>query len=145
MALVMDARGRAAHYVDRSGFAMPLASAAVYDLLLIRGLRERYHPVRRLQNKPVRAFLDAFARLDAETNALVSELDVAPRGDLRLRTTPTDARGSFHVWLGRDDFDEKLNRLRAFWQQAVLPQPDKNFSVIDLRFDGQIVTRETGE
>ncbi len=145
MVLVMDRRGRPAYYLDRAGFAMPLASEAVYNLPLVRGLNERYHPVRRLQNEPVREFLDVFARLDAETDALVSELEVVASGEVRLRTTPAGARGSFEVWLGRDGFAEKLRRLRAFWQQAVLPQPDKSFPVIDLRFDGQIVTRETGE
>ena len=145
MVLVMDGRGRPAHYLDRAGFAMPLASGAVYDLPIVRGLRERYHPVQRLQNESVREFLEVFARLDDETNALVSELEVHGSGELRLRTTPTGARGSFQVWLGRDGFDEKLRRLRAFWHQAVLPQPDKIFHVIDLRFDGQIVTREASE
>ena len=143
--LVMDRRGRPAYYLDRAGFAMPLASEAVYDLPLVRGLNERYHPVRRLQNEPLREFLDVFARLDAETDALVSELEMAASGEVRLRTTPTGARGSLEVWLGHDGFAEKLRRLRAFWQQAVLPQPNKRFPVIDLRFDGQIVTRETGE
>ncbi len=145
LVLVMDRRGRPAHYLDRSGFAMPLASEAIYDLPLVRGLRERYHPVRRLPNETMREFLDVFARLDAETNALVSELEVAPSGELRLHTTPAGARGSFQVWLGRDGFEEKLGRLRAFWHQAILPQPDQRFSVIDLRFDGQIVTREASE
>ena len=143
--LVMDRHGRPAHYLDRAGFAMPLASEAVYDLPLVRGLRQRYHPVQRLPNAPMREFLDVFARLDAQTNALVSELEIEASGELRLHTTPTGARGSFEVWLGRDGFEEKLRRLKAFWQQAVLPQPDKSFFVIDLRFDGQIVTRKASE
>ena len=142
--LVMDRRGRPAHYLDRAGFAMPLAAGAVYDLPLLRGLRERYHPVRRLQDERVRDLLALFATLDAETDALVSELELK-RSGVHLYTTPVGGRGSLEVQLGRAGFAEKLKRLRAFWHQAVLPQPDKRFHVIDLRFDGQIVTRETSE
>ena len=144
MMLVMDRRGRPAHYLDRAGFAMPLAAGAVYDVPLLRGLSERYHPVRRLQDARVRALLALFATLDAETDALVSELELKSTG-VHLYTTPVGSRGSLEVQLGRDGFAEKLKRLRAFWHQAVLPQPDKRFHVIDLRFDGQIVTRDASE
>lgn len=142
--LVLDRRGRPAHYLDRAGFAMPLADGALYDVPLLRGLTERYHPVRRLQDERVRDLLALFAGLDAETDALVSELELTSSG-VHLYTTPVGGRGSLEVQLGRAGFAEKLKRLRAFWHQAVLPQPDKPFHVIDLRFDGQIVTRDASE
>ncbi len=143
--LVLDQRGRPDHYLDRAGFAMPLTPGALYDVPLLRGLRERAHPVRPLQDERVRALLLALVDADAQTDALVSELEMQPSGEVVLHTTPVGARGSIVVWLGRDDFAEKLARLRAFWHQAVLPQPDKTFALIDLRFNSQIVTRETGE
>ena len=140
--LVLDERGRPGHYLDRAGFAMPSTPGAVYDVPLLRGLSERAHPVRPLQDERVRALLVALADADAQTDALVSELEMQPSGEVVLHTTPVGARGSIAVWLGRDDFAEKLARLRAFWHQAVLPQPDQTFALIDLRFNSQIVTRE---
>jgi len=140
--LVLNGRGEPAHYLDRAGFSMPPTKGAVYDVPLLRGLRERTHPVRPLQDERIRALLAALADADAETDALVSELEVQCSGEVVLHTTPVGARGSIPVRLGREDFAEKLARLRAFWYQAVLPQPGKTFTLIDLRFDSQIVTRE---
>ena len=142
MVLVLDERGRPDHYLDRAGFAMPAVPGALYDVPLLRGLRERAHPVRPLQDPRARALLLALADVDAQTDALVSELEMEPSGEVVLHTTPVGARGSIAVWLGHDDFAEKLARLRAFWHQAVLPQPGKTFTLIDLRFNSQIVTRE---
>lgn len=143
--LVLGGRGQPAHFLDRTGFAMPATPGAVYDVPLLRGLRERVHPVRPLQNERLRGLLAALADADAETDAIVSELEVQRSGQVVLHTTPVGARGSIPVRLGRTGFAEKLTRLRAFWRQAVLAQPDKNVTLIDLRFNGQIVTREAGE
>ena len=145
VALVLNARGGPAHYLDRAGFSMPPTLGALYDVPVLRGLRERTHPVRPLQDERMRALLAALADADAETDALVSELEVKRSGEVVLHTTSIGARGSIPVWLGHDDFAEKLARLHAFWYQAVLPQPGKIFTLIDLRFDSQIVTREADE
>ncbi len=145
VALVLNARGGPAHYLDRAGFSMPPTPGALYDVPVLRGLRERTHPVRPLQDERMRALLAALADADAETDALVSELEVKRSGEVVLHTTSIGARGSIPVWLGHDDFAEKLARLHAFWYQAVLPQPGKIFTLIDLRFDSQIVTREADE
>jgi len=143
--LVLDPRGRPDHYLDRAGFAMPLTPGALYDVPLLRGLHKRAHPVRPLQDERVRALLFALADADAQTDALVSVLEMQPSREVVLYTTPVGARGSIAVCLGHDDFAEKLARLRAFWHQAVLPQPDQSFALIDLRFNSQIVTSEADE
>ncbi len=143
--LVMDGRGQPSHYLDRAGYAMPFVPGTAYDVPLVHGLRERYHPVRRLQHAAMQNLLGVLANLDAETDALVSELEILPSGAVRLRTTPVGAHASLPVELGHDGFAEKMRRLHAFWHQAVLPQPNKTFQLIDLRFDGQIVTREAEE
>jgi cell division protein FtsQ len=146
--LVLGRRGAPGYFLDRAGFAMPPAPEAVYDVPLLRGLdrpRDRAAFVVPLQDERVRDLLGALADADDETDALVSELDIEPSGEVVLHTTPVGARGSIPVRLGRDGFAEKLARLRAFWHQAVLPQPDRNFASIDLRFDSQIVTREADE
>ncbi len=140
--LVLDAKGRPAHYLDRDGFAMPLTPDAAYDVPLLRGFGEAYHPVRRVQDPAVRDLLVALAEADDDTDALASELEREPSGEIVLHTTPAGARGSILVRLGRDDMGRKLARLRAFWQQAVLTQPEKAFTSIDLRFDSQVVTQE---
>jgi cell division protein FtsQ len=90
----------------------------------------------------VRELLQALAEADLETDALISEITLAGGGDAVLRTSPGGGHGSVSVRLGIGNYGEKLSRLHAFWHQAVLTRPELSFRVIDLRFDGQIVTRE---
>lgn len=142
VALALDAEGAPAYYLDRQGFCMPRVEGAAYDVPLLRGLGEdTYHPVRPIQHTSVRAML---AALDgSEVQNIVSELEVWPDSSMAVMTRPTTAHSAIRVQLGTSDFPTRLKRLHAFWNQAVLPQPQTEFSLIDLRFDSQIVTRET--
>ena len=140
-ALVLDRQGAPAYFVDAAGFSMPLVKEAAYDVPLLRGLRAPYHPVQPLEDPSVRALLAALDAADPAARALVSELTLG-RDGVWLHTTPRPGAGSVPVHLGQGDFAAKLVRLRAFWEQAVLTQPDRSFTLIDLRFDSQIVTQE---
>lgn len=141
VALVLDRSGRPAFYLNRDGRAMPLANGSAYPVPLLRDLNEAYHPVRPVQDERVRLLLAALAELDPDTDALISELELRDR-EIWLHTTPAGDSGSIPVRLGRDGFEEKLERLHAFWHQAVLAQPEKTFQQIDLRYHSQVVTRE---
>ncbi|GIV60092.1 MAG: cell division protein FtsQ [Rhodothermaceae bacterium] len=141
VALVVGADGAPSHYLDATGAQMPLVPGAAYDVPLVRGLRQPYHPVQPVQEEAVRAFLAALAAVPPEVEALVSEVEVRG-GELWAYTTPGPAREAVPVRLGRMGFSDKLTRLHAFWHQAVLPRPEKHFRLIDLRFDSQIVTEE---
>jgi cell division protein FtsQ len=142
VALVVAADGRPSHYLDAEGYGLPLRPGDPFDVPLLRGLVPAYRPTQPAENAALRDLLAALAAADDETDALVSELTVGAGGDALLRTSPDDAHGALAVRLGAGDAAEKLRRLRAFWTQAVLPRPETRFEVVDLRFDGQIVTRE---
>ncbi len=142
--LVLDARGRPSHYLDADGAQMPAAGVA-FDVPLLRGLDQPYHPVQQVQRPEVRALLAALAGLDPGTEALIAEVDLRASGEVWIHTTPAGGQGSIPVRLGQDAFAPKLARLRAFWRQGVLPRSDKRFHLIDLRFDSQIITREQPE
>lgn len=142
VALALSERGTPSIYLDSTGIKMPVTEGAAYDVPLIRGLRDIEEEVPAVQNPSVRALLRSLGRLEPETNAIISDFEVERSGDVWMFTAPVDARGSIRVRLGKDGYTEKLKRLHAFWHQAVLPQPQKAFSLIDLRFDGQIVTQE---
>lgn len=136
--LVLDAEGRLSHYLDGQGFQMPVDSGAVYDVPLLRGLEESYHPVRRVESSRLRALLRTLASTD---DTLISELEQRS-GEIWLYTAPTEAHGTIPVRLGSESFDERLGKLEVFWQQAVLPRAHTTFEMIDVRFDGQVVVRE---
>lgn len=142
--LVRDQQGAGAYYIDASGYRMPVLSGESFDVPLLAGLEEPYHPVRRVQDNTVRALARALARIDLETDALVSEIVLTPDG-VRLYTGSATPSGTVEVLLGTSRVEEKLDRLAAFWRQAVASQPGKRFQLIDLRFDSQIITRESND
>lgn len=139
-ALVIDAGGAPAYYLDRMGYAMPLPDSADYDVPLVRGLGAEYHPVQPVAPSSVQRVLSALPRAEAEP--LVSELSVQPDSSVQLLTVPIGEHGTLPVQLGSDALVSKLRRLRAFAEQVLAGEPKKNIGEIDLRFDGQIVTRE---
>ena len=140
-ALAMADDGTLAFYVDRHGFCMPLPDSADYDVPLLYGLADAYSPTQPVAHAAVRDVLGALPASAARD--LVAELAVRPDSTLRLYTRPTSAHDAIRVEMGRGDIAQKLRRLQAFWTQAVRPRPDTRFARIDLRFDSQIVTRET--
>lgn len=140
--MVLNRKGQGSHYLDRGGFAMPVDSGAVYDVPLLRGMREPYHPVRRVQSRQIRRLLNAVANVDEQTDALISELEIRETGNVWGYTTPVGERGSVPIRLGKSGYDEKFALLGSFWHQAVLTQPHKTFQWIDLRYDSQVVTQE---
>ena len=140
-ALAIDGRGDPAYYLDRHGYAMPLPDSTGYDVPLVHGLGAAYHPVRRVAPRSLRTMLGALRRTNTE--ALVSALAVQPDSSVRLVTAPVGDHEALPVRLGTDRLSAKLRRLRAFAEQVLATRPAAPIAEIDLRFDGQIVTRET--
>ena len=140
--LVLDGAGRPSHFLDAEGFAMPVAAAspALFDVPVLTGAPP-YHPAQPVASDHLRSFLAALDRADEATQALVSEVQWGRRAT--LWTTPVAEHGSLPVRLDpTGDTADQLRRLRAFWDQAVLPRPEVRFETVDLRFRGQVVTRE---
>lgn len=141
--LVVDRSGALSHYLDRDGFAMPVPEGAAFeDVPLLRGA-PAYHPTQPVQSAGLRELIAALADADDDVDALVSEVEWS-RSGATLTTVPVPSRGALPVRLGRTGHADALARLSAFWHQAVLPRPDVPVHLVDLRFAGQVVTREGG-
>ena len=141
-ALAVGAQGGSAYYLDRAGHAMPPPDSAAFNVPLVRGLSPRPpggRPDRPAAPAPLRRLLAALA--DTDTRRLVSDIEVTPQNRLRLTTVPLDRYGAVSVRLGHSHLARKLRTLRAFAQQILTAPPDDSIHVIDLRFDGQVVTR----
>ncbi len=139
--LVLDGNGRPSHFLDAEGFAMPASGAtpALYDVPVMHDAPP-YHAVQPVESAGLRSLLAALATADPAELALVSEVDWGRQ--VTVWTTPAGGHGSVQVRLGQRDQARQLRALRAFWDQSVLPRPETPFEVVDLRFDGQVVTRE---
>lgn len=146
VALALDAAGRPTRYFDAEGYAMPLvapdAGRVLYDLPLLRGRLPDVAPTQPVEDAALRDLLALLPTLPPATDALVSEIERGADGTYRLRTPPSGASGSLTVTLGTAPTAAHFQTLRAFWEQAVLTQPHTVFRSVDLRYDGQIVTRE---
>ncbi len=125
------------HYIDRRGFRMP--ATAAFDVPLLRGDVEPYHPVMPVSAGSTRRLAHAVARHDVAIDALLSEFVVGQDG-IRLYTPSVGPHASLEVRLGRGGYDDKLKLLAAFWYQAVLAGPEPAIRWIDLRFERQVVT-----
>lgn len=142
VALVL-ADGEPSHFLDAEGYAMPVEAAqpVVVDVPVLTGSVPEAPAGGPVESASLRELLRALSRADAATHALVSEIDWQP-GRLTLWTTPAGGHGAVPVRLGRSGYADQLARLRAFWDQSVLPRPAARFRQVDLRFGGQVVTLE---
>jgi cell division protein FtsQ len=141
VALVLNRQGEAAYYLDASGYQMPVDSGVVFDIPLLRGVPASYRPVNPVVHPTLQELLPALAELNPETNRLIAEMSLSIKDDIEVYTIPTEEREPIRVWFGRNQFAEKFERLQAFWEQAILTQPEKKYALIDLRFDNQIVVK----
>ncbi len=134
--------GRAAGYFDATGVMLPLSSDSVaYDLPLLTGAVPDVAPGAQTQSAALRETLAALSTADDATDALISEVEWR-RGLGVVWTTPAGGQPSIPVRLGATGVADQLLRLRAFWDQSVLPRPQTRFRTVDLRFDGQVLTQE---
>ena len=139
--------GQPAGFFDAEGVALPLdaprdSGAVPYDVPLLTGRVPDVAPGERTESAALRETLAALAAADAATDALVSEIEWRGAGRSTLWTTPAGGHPSIPVRLGRSGVPDQLARLRAFWDQSVLPRPRARFRQVDLRFRGQVVTQE---
>lgn len=145
--LVVGRTGLPLYYLDRDGVKLPVDTLARYDVPLLRGFdRDEESSVAsatKVDDRDVLELLLALATLAPETDDLISAVVMTREGGFEIVTVPFRQKRSIRVRLGRGGYEQKLARLAAFWKQAVAGRSDKNIEWIDLRFDGQVVTKET--
>ena len=142
-ALAVDEQGRPAYYLDRAGHAMPLPDSAGYDVPLVRGLDAETpwtRPDTIQAPASLRRMLAALPTSDVAD--LVAEIEVRFDDAVRLVTTPIGNHDAISVRLGTGNVSKKLRTLHAFAQQVLAAPSEATIEQIDLRFDGQVVTRE---
>ena len=139
--LALNDSGQPQYYLDRHAFPIPFGSKAVRNVPTLRGAPRVVHPLRPVADDRTRALAADVAQLGDRAAALLSDFEIREH-EVWLRTTPTIRGQSVSVRLGSEDFVEKMRRLHAFWHQAIAPQSDRQFQLVDLRFDSQIITRE---
>lgn len=141
VALLMAPDGRAAWWVDRHGWRLPITDRARYDVPLIYAPLEPWHPMRPVEHASSRELFAALASASERVDALFSEFLFTDR-EWELRLTPVAPHDAIPVQLGSNGFARKFEKLLRFWDEEVLQHQNKIYDRIDLRFDGQIIAEE---
>lgn len=119
----------ASYYVDNDGSYMPLSTNYSARVPLITGVVEKNN----LHNLAVvarKVQSDEFLK----TNVVEIHQNENRSIDLRFR------KDDFTIQLGSlDQLDKKINNLKAFYQKAMRDSTLNKYSVVNLRFDKQVI------
>lgn len=139
-AVAVTGRGRPAYYLAIGARALPLDGPPVSDLPLVHGLPDERSDYDRTAHPALGGLLRSLAAR-SDRAPLVSAIEVGGSDGLTLEVGPDPSGGSVSVVLGEGGYSDKITRLESFWAQRV-QGADLRFHRIDLRFDGQVVTRQ---
>ena len=125
---VMSANG--AYYVDNKGTTMPISQRYVAHVPIATGYMEKEFAENELYEFAL------FLQDNEFWNNQIEQICVFPNKEVELFPRV----GRFRIVLGSlDDFEEKLNKLRLFYDQAIPKVGWDKYSVIDLKYKNQIV------
>lgn len=141
VAVILGSNDRPDTWVDAAGWRLPITDRAVYDVPLLDMNPGVWHPMKPIEDPSTLELLRSLARASQEMDALFSEFIRTDSG-WELRTTPVAGHDSIPVLLGESGFGRKFQMLQGFWNEQVLQHRNKEYTLIDLRFDSQIVVRE---
>lgn len=139
--LVLTSKGDPAYYLDEFSYMMPISSDVIFDVPLVRGITGSYNPLLPIRDSKVQNLTTLLSRLPAEITSLISEIELTENGAKTVMRF-TGLTQTTVVLLGHEDWEKRLLRLYAFWNQGDWPLGDQAVALIDLRFRGQIITRE---
>ncbi|HRR08431.1 MAG TPA: FtsQ-type POTRA domain-containing protein [Rhodothermales bacterium] len=143
--LVLNQDGVPQYYMDENGYPMNWVRGASFDVLPISGNIPRYQPGKKVPNGTLLALAQDIAKLPNQITALIASLELRPDGRIVGRAASINQNIPPRIELGKNRFEDRLLTLKAFWNQSVLPYPQKNIREIDLRWEGQVVTNEQSE
>ena len=125
---VMGVKGN--YYVDHRGKIMPISFRYVANVPIATGYVEKEFAKSDLYKFAL------FLQDNEFWNNQIEQICVFPNKEVEL----IPRVGRFRIVLGAlDDFEEKLNKLRLFYDQAIPKVGWDKYSVIDLKYKNQIV------
>lgn len=127
------------YYLDKAGFKMPLSPNYSARVMVATGNLPPHVPSfrERRQNYLRDVFeLTQILRADDFYSALIQQIHVSNRGEITL--IPTVGKHKIHFGRYRDP-EDKLDRLKVYYQRILPLEGFKKHRKIDLRHKGQIV------
>lgn len=140
--VVLDRQGYPQYYLDRTGRQMPISKNTSFDVPIVKGNTPKFKAGTWIGDNSLRELGWALAQIEPQNQALASSFYIRNSGSILMQTVAYGKAIPITVRLGLTDYRARLENFWAFWHQAVLTRPDKRFRWVDLRFDGQIVSKE---
>ena len=130
------------YYLDRDGFKMPLSKHFSARVLVATGNIPPHVPDFLVRDRHILKDLYLLShdlRNNEFYNALIDQVYVSNRGELSL--IPKVGKQKIH--LGKyTNINDKLNRLKIFYQEGMPYEGWRKYSSIDLRYKGQVVCQK---
>jgi len=118
------------YYIDNRGEIMPLEANCIANLAIVTGNVEKSFATRNLYKFGV------FLQNNKFWNAQIEQINVTPEKEIEL----IPRVGDHIVFLGKiDNFEEKLNRLKIFYEKALNKVGWNKYARISLEFSNQII------
>ncbi len=139
--LALDGNGSPAYYLDEFGYMIPVDSKTIFDVPLLRGTMNPYHALFPLNDPSVRNLLSILPRLPSGLDSLISEFEIK-EDELVLILRGTGADQTTIARFGSEDWEHRFHLLEVFRDQTTWSHGDRTIEMIDLRYQGQIITQE---
>jgi cell division protein FtsQ len=132
--------GNARRYADKNGVLLPLVSGLAADVPLVYGVSwsARQDTLRSEAFFKIRDFLIAVYN-DPVAFATISEIAWSQDEGIVALSNENGIRLVF----GNERYSEAIQNWSLFYRQVVAVRGPGSFNTIDLRYEGQVVTRET--
>ena len=118
------------YYVDNTGRTMPSALGQAIYVPVASGNIEKSFAVSELYKFAL------FLQNDTFWNDQITQIYVRSENDVEI----VPRVGSHRILLGSlDDYEKKLNKLRLFYEQVIPKMGWEKYSIINLKYRGQIV------
>jgi cell division protein FtsQ len=138
IARILMEDGREDAYIDADGAVFPLSDRYSARILLLSGEYFRNLPnLKAKRQENILQFLNLINE-DAFLKAQFTQLDVAQNGDVSI----VPLVGKHIIEFGEpNNIENRLNRIKIFYNQILPVQGWDNFSHVSVKYDGQVVCK----
>lgn len=133
-------QGSRRFYLDREGVSLPIIPGKVVDVPLVYGMSyvASGDTLKTKEFQLIRDFLITAQRHPVASSTLSEIAWTSDEGIVAL-----SHENGIRVVFGSDHFERSLSNWSMFYRQVVAVRGPDNFTAVDLRYGGQIVTRES--
>jgi cell division septal protein FtsQ len=125
-------------YIDQDGLKLPVIQEKNVDVPILYGFATTNSDTVKSNQFQVTADFLTSVKKASVTNATISEVIWSSTEGIIAMTNDQDVKVTF----GKGDFENRIRNWEAFYKEIVKQKGMAAMNSIDLRFKGQIVTRE---